>query len=233
MQQISLQECNAPSICRAAKLSAMAGDDDRQLIIDLCAYTGMSASMVAKKAELSPSTLTRPLQEPWKFRLSAPTLDKLRVAFPDFPRFKLLPDLPIAAEGRDYVAIDVLPTYAGMGGGGTGEGDQEQALVPRYLIEGILRGRQGDFLLVRVRGDSMEPDFRHDDELLVDTRDKSPAQPGPFALWHDEEYVVKNVEKMLNGTVRIFSTNLKYSAVDQPNESTKIIGRPVWFGRRL
>ena len=143
------------------------------------------------------------------------------------------PDVPANDEPISYVPIDVMPTYAGMGGGGTGEGEQERALVPRYLIEGILRGKQQNFVLVRVRGDSMEPDFRHDDELLVDLRDTSPTQPGPFALWHDDAYVVKNVERTADGRLRIFSSNPKYLTVEQPTEQTRIIGRPVWFGRRL
>jgi phage repressor protein C with HTH and peptisase S24 domain len=143
------------------------------------------------------------------------------------------PDVPANDDTIDYVPIDVMPTYAGMGGGGTGEGEQEKALVPRYLIQGILRGKATNFILVRVRGDSMEPDFRHDDELLVDMRDISPTQPGPFALWHDDAYVVKNVERTLDGRLRIFSTNPKYTTVEQPGDTTRIIGRPVWFGRRL
>lgn len=143
------------------------------------------------------------------------------------------PDVPANDDTISYVPIEVMPTYAGMGGGGTGEGEQETALVPRYLIEGILRGRPNNFILVRVRGDSMEPDFRHDDELLVDTRDRSPAQPGPFALWHEDAYVVKNVERTMDGHLRIFSTNPKYKTIEQPSENTRIIGRPVWFGRRL
>src|SRR3546814_3748103 len=57
-------------------------------------------------------------------------------------------------------------------------------------------GWPGDFVLITVRGDSMEPDFRHGDQLLCDKRDRSPAQPGPFAIWDGEwgEYVLKNVE---------------------------------------
>ena len=143
------------------------------------------------------------------------------------------PDVPANDEAIDYVQVSVMPTYAGMGGGGTGEGEQEVALVPRFLVHGVLRGRPENFLLVRVRGDSMEPDFRHDDELLVDTRDTSPTQPGPFALWHEDAHVVKNVERTLEGNVRIFSSNPKYSTVEQPTDTTRIIGRPVWFGRRL
>lgn len=145
------------------------------------------------------------------------------------------PDLPEPPSEQDYVQVEVLPTFAGMGGGGTGEGDRETALVPRALIVDVLRGRPSDFLLINVRGDSMEPDFRHGDQILIDRRDTSPAQPGPFALWDGEwgEYVVKNIERSRVGEVRIFSTNQKYNAEIVESDATRIIGRPVWFGRRL
>lgn len=142
---------------------------------------------------------------------------------------------PTIAAAPEYVEVEVLPTFAGMGGGGTGDGDRGMALVPRALIIDVLRGKPTDFLLVNVRGDSMEPDFRHGDQILVDKRDTSPAQPGPFALWDGDwgEYVVKNVERSRSGEVRIFSSNTKYTAESGQAEATSIIGRPVWFGRRL
>lgn len=150
-------------------------------------------------------------------------------------RHQVRPDLPTAPDERAYVPVEVLPTFAGMGGGGTGDGDKVTALVPRALIVDELKGKPDDFLLIDVRGDSMEPDFRHGDQILIDKRDTSPAQPGPFALWDGDwgEYVVKNVERQRAGTVRIFSTNQKYSQEAAPAEETRIIGRPVWFGRRL
>jgi phage repressor protein C with HTH and peptisase S24 domain len=145
------------------------------------------------------------------------------------------PDLPIALPERAYLPVDILPTFAGMGGGGTGEGEVERALVPRYLIEDVFRGQPSDFVLVRTRGDSMAPDLEHDDEVLCDKRDTSPVQPGPFAVFDADEgtYVIKNVEKLPGGRVRIFSTNPKYSPAEVSREETHIIGRPVWFGRRL
>jgi phage repressor protein C with HTH and peptisase S24 domain len=134
-----------------------------------------------------------------------------------------------------YVPVEVLPSFGGMGGGGTGEGDRETALVPRALVIDILRGKPSDFMVINVRGDSMEPDFHQGDQLLIDKRDKSPAQPGPFALWDGEwgEYVVKNVERATSGQVRIFSSNPKYSDHIVESENSRIIGRPVWFGRQL
>jgi len=145
------------------------------------------------------------------------------------------PDLPLQGKEIEYVPVEVLPTYGGLGGGGSGEGDRELALIPREFVVNVLRGQPSDFLLINVRGDSMEPDFRQDDQILVDRRDTSPAQPGPFALWDGEwgEYVVKNVERAPDGQVRIFSSNRKYTDAVVAHEETRIIGRPVWFGRRL
>lgn len=210
-------------------------ENDKSLIEALIEWKRSSASQIAKEAGLTPSTLTRPLNYPVKHRLSTPTLVKLKETFPDFPGFALSADQPVDDPDRDYLPIEVLPTYAGAGGGGTGDADREIALVPRALIEDVLRGSASDFLLINIRGDSMEPNFRHGDQLLVDCRDVSPAQPGPFALWDGEwgEYVVKNVERVGNGDVRIFSSNEKYSPSIVQSEHTRIIGRPVWFGRRL
>ncbi len=145
------------------------------------------------------------------------------------------PDLPVVDPQQDYEAVEILPTFGGAGGGGSGDADRGTALVPRALIRDVLRGKPTDFLVINVRGDSMEPDFRHGDQLLIDKRDNSPAQPGPFALWDGEwgEYVVKNVERSQAGEVRIFSSNTKYSDSVAESEQTRIIGRPVWFGRRL
>jgi phage repressor protein C with HTH and peptisase S24 domain len=233
---LQVQSCKAPPFGMFANAALMAdADDDRELIRNLSEWAKLSPTETARKAGLTPSTLTRPLNQDVKHRLSTPTLAKLRQAFPEFPGWGVEPDHVELPTDVHYEAVDVLPTYAGMGGGGNGEGEVEHALIPSYLIRNILRGVPSDFVLIRVRGDSMEPVFRHEDELLVDKRDRSPTQPGPFALWDAEwgEYLVKNVERLPGGRVRIFSSNDKYTPVEVENSETNILGRPVWFGRRL
>lgn len=238
MQHVSLQKCNAPFLSIAANNSFMdAGlGADQELVRELSAWAKLKPSALAKRAGLAATTITRPYNGEATSRISLPTMEKLRLAFPDFPKWaKLEPDLPTAPDLVSYVPIDIMPTYAGMGGGGTGEGEVERALVPRYLIESVFRGRPIDFVIIRTRGDSMSPDFEHDDELLCDKRDRNPVQPGPFAIWDadEEAYVVKNVEKLGGGRFRIFSTNPKYTPAEVSREETHIIGRPVWYGRRL
>jgi len=146
-----------------------------------------------------------------------------------------VPDQPPAGREAAYVDIPVLPSFAGMGGGGTGDGALAVAKLPRALIEEQLRGRAGDFELIDVRGDSMEPDFHHGDQILIDRRDRDPRQPGPFALWDDDGYVIKLVERVpgRRGWYRVFSANPRYSAYEIEETEATIRGRPVWFARRL
>lgn len=210
-------------------------NNDKALIQALSEWTKLSPSEVARNAGLAVSTLTRPLNHPVKHRLSVPTLEKLKARFPDFPGWQNEEaDIPDIAPEMAYVPVEVLPTYAGAGGGGTGDDDRKTALVSRALVEGELRGHAKDFVLVPIRGDSMEPDFFQGDQVLCDKRDRSPAQPGPFAIWDGEwgEYVLKNVERLEGGRVRMFSSNPKYSPTEIQHDETRIIGRPVWFGRR-
>src|SRR3546814_18999489 len=80
-----------------------------------------------------------------------------------------------------------------------------------------LRAKPADLLLIDVRGDSMMPDFLHGDQILVDKRDRDPRQPGPFALWDGEGYVVKLVERVpqRKGWYRIFSANNRYTPYNE------------------
>lgn len=230
------QSCYAIANGIFANTLAMSDENqDKALIQALVDWSGLSASKLAVEARLAVSTLTRPLNHDVSFTLSKPTLKKLKARFPDFPGWRNQEaDIPDSDPAMAYVPVEVLPTYAGAGGGGTGDDDRKTALVSRALIEGELRGHAKDFVLVPVRGDSMEPDFFQGDQVLCDRRDRSPAQPGPFAIWDGEwgEYVLKNVERLEGGRVRMFSSNPKYSPTEIQHDETRIIGRPVWFGRR-
>lgn len=146
-----------------------------------------------------------------------------------------VPDLPEVDPAQDYLPVEVLPSYAGLGGGGNGEGDASTALVPRRLVEDELRAKPQDLLLIEARGESMQPDFLHGDQILIDRRDTNPVQPGTFALWDGDGYVVKLVERIprQSGRYRIFSANERFSAYEVDAEEITIMGRPVWFGRRL
>lgn len=208
-----------------------AADRDRDMLIHLAQATGKSISAIAVEAGLAVTTLTRVANRKTTHRLSAATIERLKATYPDY-----YGDTDDVASDPDYVEIEVLPSYAGMGGGGTGEGEPGRALLSRQLIEDRLRGQPGDFILIDVRGDSMiDAGYLHGDQILCDKRDKDPTQPGPFALFDGDAYVVKLIERIPHrrGWLRIFSANQRYTPYEIAESEARIIGRPAWLGRAL
>lgn len=135
----------------------------------------------------------------------------------------------------DHVMIERLPTFAGAGGGGTGDDDRELRAFSGSLIR-ELGVAPANLLLIEVEGDSMTPEFLSGDQMLVDKRRTSIAQPGAFCLWDGDGYVVKYLERVHGSEppkVRVMSGNPRYSAFERLVEEVLIMGRIVWFGRRV
>ncbi|MBK5920708.1 LexA family transcriptional regulator [Rhodothalassium salexigens] len=144
----------------------------------------------------------------------------------------IAPETPIP----DYVKIRQIPTYAGLGGGGNGDGDEMYVLFPRHLVESELRAHAENLMAIQLRGDSMSPTLLHGDQVLFDTRDKMPTMPGIFVLWDGDGMVCKRVEKVPRSDpprVRLLPDNPAYSTDEALAEEISIMGRVVWFGRRL
>ncbi len=232
MQSYLTHEIGTSAICFADMSNV---ESDIRLIRDLVQWADTNVNQIAKRIGVANTTLNRFANGSAKGRLHRDTIAKLRATYPDFPGFEVEPDLPSAYNSADYVAIEILPSYAGMGGGGSGDDDPGRGLVPRALVEDELRAKPTDFLLIETRGESMMPDFQHGDQILIDKRDTNPVQPGSFALWDGDGYVIKLVERVpqRNGFYRIFSANGRYSAYEVEADQVKIMGRPVWFARRL
>lgn len=227
---------------RAGSIFANAGGmtglaDDTQLLKDLVKWTKLPPTALAKRAGMAATTITRPYNGTAATRISTPTLEKLRKTFPDFPGFGVEADQLEERQEDDWVVVERLPTFAGMGGGGTGDAQRGSITFSRSLIERDLRAQPEDLLAIEAEGNSMEPDYQGGDQILIDTRRLSLAAPGAFCLWDGDGYVVKYLER-IPGTeparVRIISRNSDlYPTYERLVEECEIKGRVVWFGRQV
>lgn len=136
--------------------------------------------------------------------------------------------------GDDHVMIERLPTYAGVGGPGTGEGDRQLRAFSGSLIRELMVPPE-DLLLIEIEGDSMKPEFLNGDQILIDRRKRSISQPGAFCLWEGDGYVVKYLQRIHGSSpakLRVLSENARYEVEERLVDEVEIMGRVVWYGRR-
>ena len=83
--------------------------------------------------------------------------------------------------------------------------------------------------ILRVRGNSMEPELREGDRLVVDTARRVPAPGELFVLWDGAGLMVKRVEALAaNGTLRLVSAHPDYPPYERPADEIHIIGKVLW-----
>ena len=101
------------------------------------------------------------------------------------------------------------------------------------LPEGMVR-HEGDadpaaLRILKVRGNSMEPELREGDRLVVDTARRVPAAGELFVLWDGTGLVVKRVETLAaKGALRLVSAHPDYPAYERPADEVHIVGKVLW-----
>lgn len=145
------------------------------------------------------------------------------------------PDRP-GIPDDDTVLIKQLPTWVGLGTGGTADDEERMIRFSRDLVERELRANPESLLAMVAEGNSMEPQFQGGDQILVDTRRLSLAQPGAFCLWDGDGHVIKYLERIPGSDpprVRVIAANEIYETHERLIDEIRIIGRVIWFGRRV
>lgn len=105
----------------------------------------------------------------------------------------------------------------------------------RYLAD-ELRLNLRNLVVLEVVGDSMEPTLRSGDRVLVDMSDQRIGTPGIFVLWDGDGTVAKRLDLIPGSNPRRMlriSDNPLHPPREVLVEETNIVGRVVWFARRL
>lgn len=211
---------------------------------------GLSQKQLAQRMHTTDVSISRYEKE--EQRLTLPLLRKFAEEL-DCKIAEIAEEEPVRSEDGQP-AGDIVPEIdvrGGMGGGGlqprhnnrvkggqTISADKtvgEWVLPPGYLSR-ELRAQPDSVGIFEVQGDSMAPTLQPGDRVMVDTNQKTPSPPGIFALWDGLGVVVKRIE-FLSGseppTIEVISDNTLHERRSRTLEEAHIIGRVVWFARRL
>lgn len=140
----------------------------------------------------------------------------------------------------DTLAVTWLDIPASAGHGSIAPDQHEEAgqlIFDRSFLKQISHGRPDQLRLMPVKGDSMSPVLEDGDIILVDLADTNPSPPGIFVLFDGMGIMAKSVEIIPSsgtaGLIRIASANSHYTAYQRSLADITLIGRVVWFSRKL
>lgn len=103
-------------------------------------------------------------------------------------------------------------------------------------LKNLTASRPNSLSVIRVDGDSMEPTLSDGDEVMIDRSDNGQRlHDGIYVLRSDDTLVIKRVALGPQGRqISIVSDNQAYpSWHDVERRSINIIGRVLWFGRKV
>lgn len=120
--------------------------------------------------------------------------------------------------------------------GSVGVETTSAVLFPTSLIEAEFHGDARDFVIMEVEGPAMEPVLRARDQILIDSRRRVPVQPGLFALDQGLGPVVRWLEFVPGSEPPRYRVRAE-TPLSEPYEveasTARLIGRVVWFARRI
>lgn len=97
------------------------------------------------------------------------------------------------------------------------------------------KGTAEKMVLLDIFGNSMEPEFREGDTVLIDKSQKDVLAGAVYAVGIDDTIMVKRVEKHPKGLV-LLSDSTKYESLYLENEDVnrvRIIGKVIWVCREF
>jgi len=141
------------------------------------------------------------------------------------------------AGSESMVPIVELDVRAGAGGGALNADELEtgQWQLPGDLVRSVTTAPTQALKILTVFGDSMEPEFRPGQRVMVDTSDQMPSPPGVFVAWDGLATVIKRVEFVPHSDpprIRFTSDNPRYQpyerTLDEAHIRGRVIGRWTW-----
>ena len=143
---------------------------------------------------------------------------------------------PLSGDGLATIAKIQLAAAAG-GGTIVDEEPTNQAWhVPATWVASAFGASGRDLKMLEISGDSMEPVLYAGDQVLINVARRTPSPPGIFVVHDGFGLVAKQLELTPNSDppeITLTSANRRYPPYRRHIDEITIIGRVVWFGRRL
>ncbi|WP_338665028.1 S24 family peptidase [Pararoseomonas sp. SCSIO 73927] len=136
-----------------------------------------------------------------------------------------------------YVSIPRYEAHASAGSGAINPTDRviEQITVTEEYIRRVLGRQPKHMALLEALGDSMAPTIESGDILMIDVSVLTIRFSSVYVIRLAEQLLVKRLQLMFNGTIKIISDNPLYGeeTVDPRKDQLDVVGEVVWSGGKI
>ncbi|MEI3478660.1 MAG: helix-turn-helix transcriptional regulator [Bilophila sp.] len=151
------------------------------------------------------------------------------------------PQAPSTPAGAPLPDLDLLciPLVAASLSAGSGSLQTEGEVLDYFAFRSKWLCRKGNpdrMVLMKVYGDSMEPEIRHGDMALIDQSKQQIYPHTIYAVGVNEEIYIKQIETRPGHRLVLRSLNERYEPIEvdlrgDMAESVRIIGKVIWWCR--
>jgi phage repressor protein C with HTH and peptisase S24 domain len=198
----------------------------------MSSQTELAAALKINRSAISQARNKDSIPENWILRL--------------YRMFGLNPDWLESGAGEQYLKpppgndtefknIPKVKARLSAGGGSFEVGSEIQgyyAFQKEWLQS---KGNPGRMVLMDIFGNSMEPELKDGDTVLIDESQKDIISGAVFAVGVEDTIMVKRIEKHPSALV-LLSDNRDYTPVrlrSGEGDGVRIIGRVIWVGREF
>lgn len=148
--------------------------------------------------------------------------------------------LPVNNSDTGDTELILVPRVAARLAAGSGSLETDGDVLGHYAFRGDWIGKKGNpkrMVLMDVIGESMQPEIKHGDMVLIDQGKTDVLGYGFFAVGIDDAVYVKQLRPK-PGKLILHSLNPDYDDIEvdmaaEHPEDVRIIGRVLWVGREL
>lgn len=134
------------------------------------------------------------------------------------------------AQHYDYVPMVEARLSAGGGSFMVSERIRDYYAFRKAFIANVATSPK-KLILMRVSGESMEPEIRNGATVMIDLGRRSIKNNCIFALGLGDTISIKELEMLPGGRVRVISKNPQYPAYEADIKDLRIIGQVIWGDR--
>ena len=146
-----------------------------------------------------------------------------------------LVNAPVPDQEPEQVMVPRVRARLCAGGGSFETGAEVRDRLP-FRYDWLRRkGNPDSMVLMDIMGNSMEPEIKEGDTVLIDQSRTDILAHGVYAVGVEDTVLVKRLEKR-PGKLMLLSDNPQYSPIELRGdelETVRILGRIIWVGREL